>query len=302
MKRQVTSCAALAAVLAISTTRTPADTRATELLAQARAALGGEQQLSRVHGLSLDGTLQRAIGDRQVDGEVTIDLQLPDRMLRTDSISPMGDSALVVTAQGVSGDRLLRSSRVLNTPPGAMIRIPPPPAPGSDAETQALRGARADFARLTLALLLTAPAQMPLDFTYGGEAEAPDGKADVIDVKGPGTFAARLFLDKDGHKPLMLTYRGVAPRIFVQRAQGGPPDGRRDGPPEPGRGGRRDHDVDAAPAPDIVDITLFLDDYRPVDGVLLPHHITRSTDGQPTEELTFKTIRINPAFKAETFK
>jgi hypothetical protein len=200
----------------------------------------------------------------------------------------------------VSGDKLLRSSRVLNTPPGAMIRVPPPPAAGSDAEAQALRSSRADLLRLTLALLLTAPASMPIEFTYAGEAEAPDGKADVIDVKGPGTFAARLFLDKEGHKPLMLTYRGVAPRIFVQRLQRGPESGR-GGVPEPGRGGRGDHEVETAPAADVVDITCFLDDYRPVDGVLLPHHITRSTDGQPSEELTFKTIKVNPAFKPDTF-
>ena len=44
------------------------------------------------------------MGDRQVDGEVTIDLQLPDKCLRTDSISPMGDGALIVTDQGVNGD------------------------------------------------------------------------------------------------------------------------------------------------------------------------------------------------------
>jgi len=38
-----------------------------------------------------------------------------------------------------------------------------------------------------------------------------------------------------------------------------------------------------------------------VDGVMLPHHWARSIDGKPTEEMTFKTIKINPAFKADTF-
>ena len=50
-----------------------------------------------------------------------------------------------------------------------------------------------------------------------------------------------------------------------------------------------------------VDITIFLDDYKTVSGVQLPHHITRSIDGKPTEELTFKTITVNPAFKPDTF-
>jgi len=38
-----------------------------------------------------------------------------------------------------------------------------------------------------------------------------------------------------------------------------------------------------------------------VDGVLLPHHLSRSIDGKPSEEMTFKTIRINPAFKPDAF-
>ncbi len=50
-----------------------------------------------------------------------------------------------------------------------------------------------------------------------------------------------------------------------------------------------------------MDITLFLDDYKSVDGVLLPHHLSRSIDGKPTEEMTFKTIKINPVFKPDTF-
>jgi hypothetical protein len=55
------------------------------------------------------------------------------------------------------------------------------------------------------------------------------------------------------------------------------------------------------PAPQVVDIQLFLDDYRSVDGVLLPHHLSRSVDGKPAEDMTFKTIRLNPAFKPDAF-
>jgi hypothetical protein len=263
------------------------DARAEELLKQARAALGGEKALAKVQGLACVGTIQRSIGDRQVSGELTLNLQLPDKMLRSESISPMGD-LVMLTDQGVNGDTLLRSSRTLNAPPGAMIRMPPAPAPGSDAEAQALRAARSDLARLAVAMLLTATPAMPLEFAYGGEAESPDGKADVLDIKGPGSFAAKLFLDKSGHRPLMLAYRGVAPRIVVQTQRGGPPPA-----------GATDHPLPAAP--EVVDITMFFDDYRSIDGVLLPHHVTRSVGGETNEEWTFKTIRVNPAFKADTF-
>src|SRR6185436_8517879 len=91
--------------------RAAGDTKAAELLAQARAAIGGDSKVSKVQALSCTGTLQRALGDRQIGGDVTIDLQLPDKFLRTDSISPMGDGALIVTEQGVNGDKVLRNSK-----------------------------------------------------------------------------------------------------------------------------------------------------------------------------------------------
>lgn len=272
--------------------RAAGDTKAEELLKQARTALGGEAKLSKVQGLSCAGTVQRAIGDRQMTGDITIDVQLPDKFLRSDSISPMGDAALVVTEQGINGDQLLRHSKTLNTPPGAVIRVPPPPARGSDAEAQGLRNSRADLARLTLALLVTAPSSVPLEFKYAGEAESPDGKADVIDVTGPSSFAAKLFLDKSTHRPLMIAYRGVAPRVVMQMQRGAPPPATA----TPDHGGQPQ-----APAPDQVDISMFLDDYKAVDGVMLPHRITRSVDGQPNEDMVFKTIKVNPAFKADTF-
>src|SRR5262249_54206350 len=154
MDRLFTFLIALAMTFGGYAARAAGDSKAAELLAQARAAIGGEKQLAKVHGLSCAGTIQRAIGDRQVSGELAPDLRLPDKMLRTDSISPMGDGALVVTEQGINGDVLLRSMRTVNTPPGMFVRTPPPPAPGSDAETQALRNARAELARLALSLLL----------------------------------------------------------------------------------------------------------------------------------------------------
>jgi len=62
--------------------------------------------------------------------------------------------------------------------------------------------------------------------TYVAEAEADDGRADVIEVKPEGGTAMRLFLDQRTHLPLMLTYEGVPPRFNMRRgapgAAGGP--------------------------------------------------------------------------------
>ena len=264
------------------------DAKATALLAQARAAIGGDSQIAKVKGLSAAGTLQRMMGDRTMEGEMTIDMELPDKLLRTDTMSPMGSMTMVM-GQGINGDKLLRTSSMQGAPPGAMIRTPPPPEPGSDAEAQQLRGSRADLTRLALAMLFASTADAPLEFSYAGEAESPDGKADVLDVKGPSSFAAKLFLDKTSHRLLMLAYRGVAPVMVVQTQRGGGP-----GPGGPGA-------TPQMPAPQVADIQMFFDDYKTVDGVSLPHHISRSIDGKPNEDWTFKAIKVNPTFKPETF-
>jgi hypothetical protein len=287
MQRLIVSVISLAMTLGGFAARAAGDTKAEQLLAQARAALGGDKNLNKVQGLTASGTYQREMGDRQLNGEITIDLQLPDKMLRTESMRPMGD-ATIEMLQGVNGEQVLRHSRTIGGGPGMVVRMPPPPS-GPDAEAQALRNQRADMARFALAFLLTSPSAMPLEYTFGGEAEAEDGKADVVDVTGPGSFAARLFFDKKTHRALMLSYRGAAPRMIVQTRRGdGPPPAEG---PAPGQ----------MPPPQIVDIQLFLDDYKTVDGIVLPHHFSRSIDGKPAEEMTFKTIKVNPVFKADAF-
>jgi lysophospholipase L1-like esterase len=296
MERLMIFLISLAMTIGGIAARLEGDSKAEQLLALARQSLGGEKTLNAVQGLTCAGTYERTMGDRQLSGDVTLDVQLPDKMLRTESMNPVGDMTIVVE-QGINGEKLLRNQRTLNAPPGAVIRMAPPPA-NADAEAQAIRNARAEMTRTLLALLVASPASMPLEYSYGGEAQADDGKADVVDAKGPGSFAARIFLDQKSHRPLMLQYRGVAPQIRIQTQQ-------MQGPPDAARAQRAEqaaHDAAAAqPGPQVVDITLYLDDYRAVDGVLLPHHISRSVDGKPTEETIFKTIKMNPAFKPDTF-
>ncbi len=273
-------------IAAASPVHAGADAKAAELLAKARAAAGGENRLAAIHALAMTGTVVRMIGDRQVSGELSLQLELPNRFLRSETISPMGDATLIVTEQGLNGDTVLRGMRTINAPAGAVIRMPPPPAPGSDAELQALRNSRAELARLVIAWLLTAPAPQAMEFASGGEAESPDGKADVVDVTGADGFAMKLFLDRGTHRPLMIAYRGVAPRMIVQSAQHGA------APPDP---------QVQPPAHDVVDIQMFVDDYKAVDGVMLPHHMTRAMNGETIEEWTFTSVTVNPTFKPDTF-
>src|SRR5258705_9973774 len=159
MQRLMVFLISLAMTLGGFAARAAGDTKAEQVLAQARAALGGDKNLNQVQGLSAAGTYQREMGDRQLNGEITIDLQLPDKMLRTESMRPMGD-ATIEMLQGINGDQVLRHSRTIGGGPNMMIRIAPPG--GADGEGQALRNQRADMARFTLAFLLTPTPAMPL--------------------------------------------------------------------------------------------------------------------------------------------
>jgi hypothetical protein len=51
---------------------------------------------------------------------------------------------------------------------------------------------------------------IPLTFRYAGLAEAPQGQADVLEASGPGTFAARFFVDKATHLPVMVSWQAGA--------------------------------------------------------------------------------------------
>jgi hypothetical protein len=46
---------------------------------------------------------------------------------------------------------------------------------------------------------------------------------------------------------------------------------------------------------------MRLDDYRKVDGILLPYRITRAVNGQTNEEWTIRSYKLNPTFKPNTF-
>jgi len=100
MDRLIVFLISLAMMLGGIAARIEGDTKAEQLLAQARQALGGEKNLSKVQGLTCTGTYERTTGDRQLNGELTIDLQLPDKMMRTETMNPMGDMTVIVEEAG----------------------------------------------------------------------------------------------------------------------------------------------------------------------------------------------------------
>lgn len=256
-----------------------ADERGARLLAQARSAIGGETRLAKVESLAATGTALHPMPDGGRVGELKIELQWPDRLLRTDSMRPGGGDPLFVMFRGVNGNLLLRNSKIINGGPGHRFSKPPLHG-GTDA--LALQYAKHELARFTIAFLLRSPMAASLHVTDGGVAESPDGKADVLKVSTADGFAVTMFLDQSSHRPLMMTYRDFDPRLFVvrQNAAAG---------------------AVVSVETEMAEITWYFDDYRTTAGIAFPHRITRAVNGDDDEEWAFKAFVVNPVFKAGAF-
>ncbi len=53
--------------------------------------------------------------------------------------------------------------------------------------------------------------------------------------------------------------------------------------------------------PQLGTFAMHMSDYKKVDGVMLPHKIETSLDGEPNEEWTIEKFKVNPSVKAEEF-
>jgi hypothetical protein len=289
MRRLVMSALALAMVAPGAMAARAASDKSAEVLSEARKAIGGEARLNAVKTIVATGKSQRQMGRMQTAGDIEIAIALPDRYVRTQVDNIMGNS--ITREEGFNGSTLLERSV---TPPGAniMIRFAGPEGdPDSEASKQRrVQRHKNDLARLLVAWLLTAPSYAEAQFSYAGEAESPDGKAHVFDVKGADGFAMRVFIDKETRRPLMLTFQGRPPMIRTQRARAG----------EPPRGqGHGEGDVTMPP---MTEITWFVDDFRKVGDLWLPHRMTQATEGKTIEEWEFSKIVVNEPIKDDRFK
>jgi hypothetical protein len=296
---------ALAAVISISCSWPAAAQDAAKgatLLAEARKALGSEDTLRAVKALDMKSDFKRSLGQNTIGGDLELRMQGADKLRRDEDLSPPGGGPAIVRTEVLNGTAVWDENSGAGgfggggfggrafggrggrgrfgagaTAPAAEPQAPPPGAPQGRAfdpaqrEELQRRTRQADLARYRLMWLLDTGAS---SIAWVGTAEAPEGKADVLEVAtadGP----TRLFLDQQSHLPLMLTW-------------------------QPAAAGRRGRGADQAPAqPPTVQLTV--DDYKVVNGIKLPHHITRGLNGRTVEEWTVKRYKLNPTFKADVF-
>ncbi|HEY8150799.1 MAG TPA: hypothetical protein VIK51_17960 [Vicinamibacteria bacterium] len=268
--------------------------RAQRVLAAARQALGGEGALAAVHSLSLEGQLRRRVagedGEQEMSGDVRVDSLLPDRYLRVDTVSPMPGMPGIPLATGLDGDEVWSGALPVASGMNVVVRAAPP----GDASAQGRLKDRILRESALFLVTLLAGAN-GTEYAWVGEAEAPEGRADVLHVMGRGGLDARLFVDQKSHRPLMLTFRDSPPRMMVRREMG--PGG---GHARPG-GSAPPEALPTPPPP--VEAALFLSDWKRVGGVLLPHALNKTLEGKPYEEIVVSRYTLNdPKVTADKFR
>jgi hypothetical protein len=274
-----------------------ADVKAEEILKAARTALGGDDALAKVQSATVTGSSRRIMGEREFSSEVTLDLLLPDKFKRTEEMSFGQGGPSVTRVSAVNGTEVWDDGTNRGGG-GFMMRMGGPGGPGGGpggAGREPTEEERARFkqfqerrmkserARYSLIWFLKSDAPV----TYAGVAEAPDGKADVLDIKPEGAAPMKLFIDQESHTPLMLTYEGVLPRMII-RGQGQRPT------PEEVEKMRNE-------PPQQVTYEVHFSEYKKVDGVLLPHLISQSVNGNVSEEFTIEKYKLNAPLKPADF-
>ncbi len=218
MKRLICAAAVVGLSLPIA-----AQDKAADVMQKARATLGGAK-LDQVKAVSLEGPFAREMGNRQVQGTLALTLQLPGNMHRSEDTEMMAGMSMERTSV-LAGDKAWEDMQNRGGMGGGGMQIVmrPPGGPGGQElnaeqlEQARVRRFRYELNRYLMAFLGGAGLQP----TFVAVAEAPEGKADVLEVKNEAGQAVRIFIDQNTHMPLMLQYQEVRPRIMMN-GPGGP--------------------------------------------------------------------------------
>ena len=295
--------------------------KAADVLKEMRKALGGDK-FESLKTLSLEGPFQRDGGPRQMAGTNALTLQFPDRMYRSEETELPGGMSME-RMSALAGNTAWEDVKQRGGMGGGMQIMIAGPG-GRELSPEQLEEARLRRLRTEMMRYLMAfGGATALQPTWVAVAEAPEGKADVLEAKNEGGATVRIFVDQQTHLPLMLQYTEVRPRMMFdgrgRGGRGGPGggDGRgrggdpaAGGPPPEGRGepGQQrptPEEIERRraqmPPPAPSNVTMFLADYKRVDGVMIPHRLTQSVDGKPVEEWTIEKVKVNPSLKADFF-
>ncbi|MCC7034321.1 MAG: hypothetical protein IT179_15985 [Acidobacteria bacterium] len=289
-----------------------AQDQAAQVVAEVKKALGGDT-LDAVKALTAEGPFRRTMGQRDMEGTLILTLVRPDKFKRSEEMG-MGGMVGGPTVERISAFNGTEAWDDIQNRGGMgggmrmMMRGPGdgpggPGGPGGSPLTpeqiaqQRVRRMKMELQRWTVALF----AESAQPFTHGGVAESPEGKADILETKDEAGRALRLFVDQSTHLPLMVQYMEIRPRVVMRGGPGGRP-GAGGQPPSEAEMRQRMEEIRKQGPPQPSQFAMHLGDYKKVNGVMLPHRIGVSIEGQPNEEWTVEKYKVNPSVKDSEFE
>jgi hypothetical protein len=236
-----------------------------DILAKAKAALGGAARLDGVRTIALTASRVQSgavveAGEEAGSGEdgirqkIQLTFQFPLNFRREEQMNGSSGTPGPIEITCLNGERVWSDERQPdNLPQGWMVHY------------QSFRSAPADqtkilkftAARYLFALMLRSGPAFPLSITYVGTRDSSGETVDVIEGKGPEDFRARLYLDQKTGLPKLLKYAAFE---------------------------------------------WILSDYRSLEGLQFPFHITINRNGKMLSETMVERYAINPVLDQTFFE
>jgi hypothetical protein len=292
---------------------------ASELLRQTREALGGDKKLTAITSFTATGRTRQVRGNNLVPIEFEIACELPDKYVRRDEI-PAQESG--PTSSGFNGDGLIQLPPPPPMPPMPARPGGPPPTPEQQAAARAasvkarVTPLKQTFAKLTLGMFASSFSSYPLTFAVLGKAEAPQGTADVLLIKGPDDFTARFFIDSRTHLPIMVSWQVPATNV-VPVVKGQPPPANLPAgaavievpPPPPATATAAEKAAYAKTVADLrkkappVEHRIYYAEYQDAGGgVTFPFRLREATGLETTAETNFDGFKLNAKIDPKKFE
>jgi hypothetical protein len=286
--------------------------RAAEILRATRQAIGGDK-LAGVKTIVASGRTRRVRGNNLVPIEFQVDLELPDKFVRRDE-SPAEETD--PTSTGFNGSELIQLPVASIAPPTRAGGAPPTPVQLEAQRTARLNAVRHDFVRFAIGMFADTFTAFPLTFSFAAQAEAPQGKAEVLNVTGAGGLNLRFFINSETKLPIMLSWSSPPTNVIVTAPGQPPPQTVAPGavvvagpaaPPatataeEKAAHAREVQAVRQKAQATPVENRIYYADYREVEGLRLPFRLRRAIGADTTEETSFDRFRINVAIPPQRF-